>query len=88
MYQELIGELQAVTQFYGLSPASVSELSSSSRNTTRSVSGSMFAGDTPHIRTEADIYPDYRDFYDAELVEVIAKIYAQDFNWYGYSPTL
>jgi hypothetical protein len=47
----------------------------------------MFADDTPHIRTEADIYPDYRDFYGAELVEGIAKIYVQDFNRYGYSPT-
>ena len=78
-------ELQDVTRYYGLKPASVSELSSSGHNTTRSVSGSMFVGDTPHVRTEADIYPDYRDFYDAELVERIASIYAQDFNRYGYS---
>ena len=81
-------ELRDVTKFYGLIPASVTELSSSSHNTTRSVSGSMFAGDIPHIRTEADIYPDYPDFYDAELVERIAGIYSEDFNRYGYSPVL
>lgn len=81
-------ELRDVTELYGLIPASVSELSSSSHNTTRSVSGGMFAGDIPHIRTEEDVYPDYRDFYDAELVERIASIYVHDFNRYGYSTAL
>ena len=81
-------ELVAVTRRYGLKPSSVSELSSSHHNTRRSVVRDSFVGDIPHHRTEEDVYPDYRDFYDSELIERITDIYANDFGRYGYGLAL
>jgi hypothetical protein len=78
-------ELEDVTRHYGLKHAPVSELSSSGHNTSRARLDGVFVGDTPHTRTEADIYPDYRDFYDDELVRKISSIYSEDFSRYGYS---
>ena len=86
--EDVDNELQSVTEYYGLKPASIDSLSSSSHNTTRSASGISFVGDVPHVRTDADVYPDYRDFYDFDLVGRVAKIYAQDFERYKYSTLL
>jgi hypothetical protein len=80
-------ELVAVSRRYKLKVSSIRELSSSNHNTKRFRVGSTFVGDAPHYRTEEDLYPDYRNFYDQELIERIAGIYANDFARYGYQTT-
>ncbi|MFV8819968.1 sulfotransferase family 2 domain-containing protein [Haliea sp. E17] len=76
-------ELAPLARRYGLLPASVSELSASHHNTRRQDCGD-YVGDVPFKRTEADTYPDYRAFYNAELLEKIAAVYREDIQRYGY----
>ena len=81
--ENLSAELAPVARKYGLKHYSVEELSASHHNTRRSQSDS-FVGDLVFRRTEEDVYPDFRAFYNNELAAKIEHVYSEDFARYGY----
>ena len=84
--ENLAAELAPVARHYGLKDYSVDELSASHHNTRRDQS-EAFVGDQVFRRTEEDVYPDFRAFYNDELTGKVRQIYSQDFARYGYQAT-
>jgi hypothetical protein len=81
--EHLEHDLPLIERRYRLKSSSINDLSRSHHNTSRRDSGT-FVGETPFKRTEEDVYPDYRSFYNEELVEKIGEAYGEDIRRYGY----
>jgi len=81
--EALHAELTPIVSRYGLTSASIDELSASHHNTRREKIR-HFVGSKPFLRLENDTYPDYVSFYNEDLKRKIMHIYAEDFERYGY----
>lgn len=83
--ENLDSDMRALEKRFGLKPSSVATLSRSHHHTKRTESDA-FVGDKAHKSNKGKMFPDFKAFYNEELIEKVSAIYRQDIDRYGYPP--